>query len=219
VMAGIGIESGEARMALDAVYQHLNTEHGIVLLNPAYTTYHEELGEITSYPPGYKENAGIFCHNNPWIIIAETRLGRGEIAWQYYRQICPSYREEISELHRLEPYVYAQMIAGKDAQRFGEAKNSWLTGTAAWNYYAVTQHLLGIKPEWEGLRIIPCLPADLPEYTITRVFRGNTYRIHVQQCEVASQQLTVNGTAISGDIVAFAPADGVVEVECLVPVS
>jgi cellobiose phosphorylase len=197
----------------------LNTPYGIVLQTPPYSTYHLELGEISSYPPGYKENAGIFCHNNPWIIIAETVIGRGEYAWEYYRQICPAYVEDISEIHRLEPYVYAQMVAGKDAVRFGEAKNSWLTGTASWNFVAVTQHLLGVKPEWTGLRVRPCLPADLPELTITRVCRGATYRIHVTQAAVAAPQLTVNGQAIAGDIIPYAPTDAVVEVECVMPLT
>ncbi|MHB9026643.1 MAG: GH36-type glycosyl hydrolase domain-containing protein [Armatimonadota bacterium] len=219
VMAGIGVEDGKAQLALDSVRERLNTRYGIVLNNPAYTTYRLNIGEITSYPPGYKENAGIFCHNNPWIIIAEATIGRGERAWEYYRQICPAYLEEISEIHRTEPYVYAQMIAGKDAVRFGEAKNSWLTGTAAWNFITVSQHLLGIHPDWDGLRVRPCLPADLTEYTVTRVYRGNTYRIHVKQdAAVSDQRLTVNGQAVEGEVIPYAPADGVIEVECVAPV-
>jgi len=218
VMAGIGVETGQATLALDAVRERLNTRYGIVLQNPPYATYHLELGEISSYPPGYKENAGIFCHNNPWIIIAETKLGRGPYAWEYYRQICPAYLEEISEIHRLEPYVYAQMVAGKDAVRFGEAKNSWLTGTAAWNYYAVSQALLGIQPDWDGLRLHPCLPADLREYTVTRRFRGNTYRITVRQdAEITAPVLTVNGQPITGNLLPHAPSTSVVEVVCRVP--
>ncbi len=217
VMAGIGVETGQAQQALDSVRERLNTQYGIVLQQPAYADYHLELGEITSYPPGYKENGGVFCHNNPWIIIAETVLGRGEYAWEYYRQICPAYLEEISEIHRLEPYVYAQMVAGKDAVRFGEAKNSWLTGTAAWNFAAVTQYLLGIKPEWDGLRVRPCLPADLTDLTVTRVYRNNTYRVRITQAEVAAPQLTVDGQLITGDTIPYAPAVGVVEVTCRVP--
>jgi len=218
VMAGLGVETGQAQRALDAVRERLNTPFGIVLNNPAYTRYHLELGEITSYPPGYKENAGIFCHNNPWIIIAETVLGRGEYAWEYFRQICPANLEEISDRHRTEPYVYSQMIAGKDAVRMGEAKNSWLTGTAAWNFVAVSQYLLGIKPDWHGLRIEPCLPADLSEYTVTRVFRGNTYRIHIcQSRDVSVPSLTVNGERIEGSFIPFAPSTEVTHVECVVP--
>ena len=163
VMAGIGVASGHAKKALDSVRDRLETAHGIVLNQPAYKAYHVELGEISSYPPGYKENAGIFCHNNPWVMIAETVIGRGDRAFALYKKIAPAYREEISEVHRLEPYVYAQMIAGKDAVRHGEAKNSWLTGTAAWNFVAISQHILGVKPELEGLRVNPCIGAEVAE--------------------------------------------------------
>ncbi|HEY3379280.1 MAG TPA: glycosyl transferase [Armatimonadota bacterium] len=220
VMAGLGVATGQAELALNAVRERLNTKYGIVLNNPPFTRYHLELGEISSYPPGYKENAGIFCHNNPWIIIAETVLGRGEYAWEYFRQICPAYLEEISEIHRTEPYVYSQMVAGKDAVRFGEAKNSWLTGTAAWNFITVSQHLLGIKPDWHGLRLEPCLPADLPEYTVTRTFRGTTYQIHVQQCaEVTAPQLSVNGQPLDGTCIPYTASDTTVQVVCRVPVT
>ena len=150
-MAGIGLEEGMVQKALDSVKERLDCEHGIVLNNPAFTKYVVEYGEISSYPAGYKENAGIFCHNNPWVIIGETVLGRGDYAWDYYRKICPSYTEFRSDLHKVEPYVYSQMVAGKDAARPGEAKNSWLTGTAAWNWYAITQYILGIKPSYDGL--------------------------------------------------------------------
>ena len=139
--------AAEAEKALDSVQKHLETKYGIMLLQPAYTRYHLELGEITSYPPGYKENAGIFCHNNPWISIAETMIGRGDRAFEIYRKICPSCIEEISDIHRTEPYVYSQMVAGADAPRFGEAKKSWLTGTAAWTFVNLSQELLGIQPD------------------------------------------------------------------------
>ena len=165
VMAGIGVASGHAKKALDSVRDRLETAHGIVLNQPAYKAYHVELGEISSYPPGYKENAGIFCHNNPWVMIAETVIGRGERAFALYKKIAPAYREEISEVHRLEPYVYAQMIAGKDAVRHGEAKNSWLTGTAAWNFVAISQHILGVRPELEGLRVNPCIGKEAASFT------------------------------------------------------
>ncbi|MEI6520152.1 MAG: glycosyl transferase, partial [bacterium] len=217
VMAEIGKESGQAQKALDSVRARLNTPYGIMLQQPAYTKYHVELGEISSYPPGYKENAGIFCHNNPWIIIAESVLGRGNYAWEYYRQICPAYLEDISEIHRMEPYVYSQMVAGKDAVNHGEAKNSWLTGTASWNFITVSQSLLGIKPDWDGLLIEPCLPADLKEYTVTRIFRGATYNITIKQSAVETLQLTVNGKQISGNMVPAVAAGKVVDVVCLVP--
>ncbi|MBN2805628.1 MAG: glycosyl transferase [Prolixibacteraceae bacterium] len=178
-MAGIGLEEGMVEKALNAVKERLDCEHGIVLNNPAFTIYYIEYGEISSYPKGYKENAGIFCHNNPWIMIGETVLGRGDQAWEYFRKICPSYLEDISELHRTEPYVYAQMIAGKDAFKPGEAKNSWLTGTASWNFYTISQYILGIQPDYDGLKINPCIPADWKAYEVTRKFRGTTFQIKV----------------------------------------
>ena len=216
-MAGIGLEDGMVDRALDAVKEHLDTEHGIVLQQPAYTTYHIESGEISSYPEGYKENAGIFCHNNPWIMIGETVRGRGDRAWEYYRKICPAYVEEAnSELHKVEPYVYAQMIAGKDAFRPGEAKNSWLTGTAAWNYFAITQYILGIRPEYDGLFIDPCIPAEWREYTVERTFRGARYRITVKNPDgrmKGVKRLMVDGKPVAGQLVPLLAGDSVHEVE------
>jgi cellobiose phosphorylase len=178
-MAGIGKEEGLCTKALNAVKERLDSKYGIVLNNPAFTRYYIEYGEISSYPAGYKENAGVFCHNNPWIMIGETVVGNGNRAWDYYKKICPSYLEEISDLHKTEPYVYAQMVAGKDAFKPGEAKNSWLTGTASWNFYAVTQYMLGIRPEYDGLLIDPCIPTDWKGFKATRKFRGATYQIEV----------------------------------------
>ena len=202
VLAGIGLDDGMARQALDSVAKHLATRHGIVLHQPAYTHYYIEYGEISTYPPGYKENAGIFCHNNPWVIIAETMLGNGDGAFDYYSRINPSARETISEVHRCEPYVYAQMIAGRDAPTHGEAKNSWLTGTAAWNYYAVTQWILGIRPDYEGLHIAPVVPESWPGFTVSRRFRGVTYDIAVKRAGPGNRvKLTVDGQAIAGNLV------------------
>ena len=214
-MAGIGLEEGMVEKALNSVKERLDCEHGIVLNNPAFTEYKVEYGEISSYPAGYKENAGIFCHNNPWVIIGETVLGRGDQAWEYFRKICPSYTEEHSELHKVEPYVYSQMIAGKDAARPGEAKNSWLTGTAAWNYYAITQFILGIKPAYNGLEINPCIPADWKQFSVKRLFRGGEYQINITNpqgvCKgVAS--IMVDGQPICGNIVMYQPGKHVVEV-------
>jgi cellobiose phosphorylase len=180
IMAGIGLKDGKARLALESVNKHLATKHGIVLQQPAFSKYYIELGEISSYPPGYKENAGIFCHNNPWIIIAETMAGNGNRAFDYYTRINPSARENIGELHRCEPYVFAQMIAGKDAPTHGEAKNSWLTGTAAWTYYTATQWIFGIRTDYDGLRMDPCIPAKWKGFKVRRVFRGETYDIEVR---------------------------------------
>jgi cellobiose phosphorylase len=199
VMAGIGIDTDRARKALDSCRRHLDTDHGLVLLHPAYTRYRTELGEISSYPPGYKENAGVFCHNNPWIMIAEAVLGRGDRAFEYYRKIAPTYREEISDIHRAEPYVYAQMIAGKDAGRHGEAKNSWLTGAAPWNFVAISQWILGIRPEHEGLLIDPCIPRDWDGFRVTRQFRGARYLITVRNPHHVNRgvaSIEVDGRAI-----------------------
>ncbi|MDL2299834.1 glycosyl transferase [Bacteroides sp. OttesenSCG-928-E20] len=209
-MAGVGLDEGMVKQALDSVKTHLDTPHGIVLNNPAFTEYVVEYGEISSYPAGYKENAGIFCHNNPWIIIAETVLGRPDYAWDYYRKICPAYIDD-QELHKTEPYVYSQMIAGKDAAKPGEAKNSWLTGTAAWNYYAITQYILGVKPTYNGLEISPCIPADWKEYTVTRRFRGATYRIHVKNTGQPGC-ITLNGSPVHGNILPLQPEGTVNEV-------
>lgn len=215
-MAGIGLEEGLVQKALDAVKDRLDCKYGIVLNNPAYTTYHIESGEISSYPEGYKENAGIFCHNNPWIIIGETILGRGDRAWEYYKKICPTYLEEISELHKVEPYVYAQMIAGKDAYCPGEAKNSWLTGTAAWNYFAITQYILGIRPQYDGLLIDPCIPSDWKSFTVIRRFRGTTYEIKVSNQNgmmKGVKQIRIDGKSLSGNILPLIHTEKIVNVE------
>jgi cellobiose phosphorylase len=203
-MAGIGKEEGLVEKALDSVKERLDCEHGIVLNNPAYTKYHIEYGEISSYPEGYKENAGIFCHNNPWIMLGETVIGRGDQAWEYFKKICPSYLEDISELHKTEPYVYAQMIAGKDAFKPGEAKNSWLTGTAAWNFYTISQYILGIRPDYNGLVIDPCIPSNWKHYKVSRKFRGATFNIEVVNPNGSSKgikQITVDGKPIDGNLV------------------
>ncbi|MCL2128682.1 MAG: glycosyl transferase, partial [Treponema sp.] len=210
VMAGIGIEDGRAEKALDSVKERLDTKYGIVLNQPAYKEYHLELGEISSYPPGYKENAGIFCHNNPWVTIAETRIGRGTRAFETYTKICPAYREDDSDLRRLEPYVYAQMVAGKDAPRFGEAKNSWLTGTAAWTFVSISQYILGIRPVYDGLLIDPCIPAAMKGFTVTRRFRGAAYRISVDNSAAAEKgvkSVTLDGKPLDG-VVLPALGDG-----------
>jgi cellobiose phosphorylase len=202
VLAGIGLRNGMAAKALESVRRHLATPHGIVLHQPAYSRYYLHLGEISSYPPGYKENAGIFCHNNPWVMIAEARLGNGDRAHDYYLRINPSAREGIGEVHRCEPYVYPQMIAGRDAPTHGEAKNSWLTGTAAWNYYAITQWILGIRPAYDGLEIAPVIPKDWPGFQATRRFRGTTYHIAVKRAGPGNRvSLRVDGEPISGSTV------------------
>ena len=206
-MAGIGHDDGFAQRAMDSVAKHLATPHGIVLQDPPYAEYHIELGEVSSYPPGYKENGGVFCHTNPWIMIAESMLGNADKAFEYYKLIAPAYREDISEIHRSEPYVYAQMIAGKAAVRHGEAKNSWLTGTAAWNYVAITQHILGIRPGYSGLVVEPCIPVELCPLKVTRHFRGCKYVIRIEKAAAGVPAgITVDGQAVSGREIK--PVDG-----------
>ena len=203
-MGGCGKEDGKALQALDSVEERLGTKYGLVLNNPAFTKYYIEYGEISTYPAGYKENAGIFCHNNAWIMCAEAVAGRGDKAFDYYTRIAPAYTEEYSEVHKLEPYVYSQMVAGKDAKRFGEAKNSWLTGTASWNFVAISQYILGIKPEYDGLMIDPAIPASWDGYKVTRKFRGDVYEITIANPEHVSTgvcKLVVDGKEVEGNII------------------
>jgi len=217
-LAGIGLENGMAKKALDAVHARLVTPHGITLLQPPYSKYYLHLGEISSYPPGYKENGGIFCHNNPWVMIAETRTGNGDRALDYYLRINPSVREELSDLHRCEPYVYVQMIAGSDAPTHGEAKNSWLTGSAAWNYVAVTQWILGIRPTFDGLCVSPVMPSAWDEFEAVRRYRGVRYTIHVERTgDGNGVSLEVDGRAIHGTTIPF-PPDGTKNVRVTVKV-
>lgn len=204
VLAGIGVKEGKAEKALSSVEKHLDTKYGIRILAPSYSHYYLNLGEISSYPPGYKENGGIFCHNNPWVSIAETVLGHGTRAFDIYKKTCPAYIEDISEIHCTEPYVYSQMVAGSDAKYFGQGKNSWLTGTAAWTFVNISQHILGICPDYDGLRIDPCIPKDFGSYTVSRRFRGAMYRIHISNpdhVEKGIRKLTVNGKEVSGNLI------------------
>ncbi|MCH5257359.1 MAG: glycosyl transferase [Lachnospiraceae bacterium] len=206
VLAGIGVENGLAKKALDSVKEKLDTKYGIMILQPPYTTYHLELGEISSYPPGYKENAGIFCHNNPWVSIAETVVSRGNRAFEIYQKTCPAYVEEFSEIHRTEPYVYSQMIAGKDAVFHGEAKNSWLTGTAAWTFVNISQYILGVYPTHTGLSINPCIPEGFGNFELTRKFREGIYNIKVENpdnVEKGIKQITVDGKPVDGCVIPY----------------
>jgi cellobiose phosphorylase len=217
VMAGLGLENGRARMAMDSVAGRLATSDGIVLLDPAYCGYDPRLGEITTYPPGYKENGAVFCQTNPWIMIAETHLGRGDVAHDYYLRINPSARQAQAEVHRCEPYVYAQMIAGREAATPGEAKNSWLTATAAWNYVAITQWILGIRPSYDGLIVAPVLPADWDGFQAVRRFRGATYTIRVEKLGPGNDvRLEIDGRPLEGQTVPIAPAGSTVDVVAVV---
>ena len=204
VLAGVGVDNGLAEKALDSVKEKLDTKYGIVILQPAYTKYMLNLGEISSYPPGYKENAGIFCHNNPWVSCAETVIGRGDRAFEIYKKTCPAYLEDISEIHATEPYVYSQMIAGKDAKFFGQAKNSWLTGTAAWTFTNVSQYILGVYPTLNGLSVDPCVPKGFGDFVMTREYRGVKYNITVKNpngVEKGVKSLEVDGQTLEGTTV------------------
>ncbi|MDO4283918.1 MAG: glycosyl transferase [Eubacteriales bacterium] len=208
VLAGIGVKEGLADKALASVKERLDTPYGVMILQPAYTRYHLELGEISSYPPGYKENAGIFCHNNPWVSIAETVCGHGDRAFEIYKKTCPAYIEGISEIHRTEPYVYSQMVAGRDAKYFGEGKNSWLTGTAAWTFVNVSQYILGIQPTHSGLSVNPCVPKGFGDFEISRSFREGVYHISVsnpENVEKGIRSITVDGAPIEGNVIPYVP--------------
>ena len=213
-MAGIGLEDGMVAKALDSCKKYLDCEHGMVLNNPAFTRYYVEMGEISSYPAGYKENAGIFCHNNPWVIIGETVARRGNDAWDHYTKICPAWIED-QQLHKVEPYVYCQMVAGKDAAKPGEGKNSWLTGTAAWNWLTITQYILGIRPTYDGIEIDPCIPSSLKEYHVHRVLRDAEFDITVKNPEgkeAGVNKIILDGSTIEGNVITATPGKHVVEV-------
>lgn len=216
VLGGAGQDNGRARQALESVHRHLFTPDGVILQQPPYTTYHPELGEVSSYPPGFKENAGIFSHNNTWIHLGWCQMGEGTRALEYYLSICPSAKLDKMDTYRTEPYVYAQMTAGRDAPTPGEAKNSWLTGTAAWSYVVATQGILGIQPDYEGLRINPCIPPDWPDFEVIRVFRGATYTIRVKNGNRSRQRppnMVVNGESISGNQIPLHPEGALVTVD------
>lgn len=211
VMAGIGVEDGKAQAALDSVRERLLGKYGVELLAPCYSVYHTELGEISSYPPGYKENGSIFCHNNPWISIAETVIGRGDEAFDIYRRTCPAYQEEHSEVRKVEPYVYAQTVAARASYHEGAARNSWLTGTASWTFVNISQYILGVKPGLKGLTVSPCIPKELSEYTVVRKYRGAVYNIHVVR--TGSYSLSVDGETLEGNCIPYVEGKERYEVE------
>ena len=218
------IDKDAAKKTLASIDERLNTKFGLVLNNPAFTRYYVEYGEISTYPGGYKENAGIFTHNNAWIICAAAYAGQGNQAFKYYSEIAPAYTEETSDIHKTEPYVYGQMIGGKDAgsdigqsgRNFGQGKNSWLTGTAAWNMVAISQYILGLQPDFDGLKIDPSIPSDWEGFTATRIFRGTKYKIVVKNpshvCK-GVKSMTVDGIALEGCVVPFEAGKKEVNVE------
>jgi cellobiose phosphorylase len=204
ILGGTGSENGYAEKALNSVKKYLATPNGIMLQQPAFKKYYLHLGEISSYPPGYKENAGIFTHNNTWIQIAETLIGRGDQAMEYYKSICPSAKEEQIDIYRCEPYVYSQMTAGSDAPTPGEGKNSWLTGTVAWSFVALTQYILGIKPDLNGLIIDPCIPTSWEKFSIKRKYRNSVYNITISNPKRISKgvkKIYIDGKTAEGNTI------------------
>ncbi len=207
VLGGNGIEDGRALKAMESVHKYLKKKSGCVLQWPAYSDYHVELGEVSSYPPGYKENGGIFCHNNPWIILSLAKLGLGDRAFEYFHAICPSKKEETIDIYKGEPYVYSQMVSGSQGHVEGEAKNSWLTGTAAWTFLVVAHGILGIKPDFTGLSIDPCIPSTWPEFKVRRVYRDTTYDITVKNPNklcTGVKSMLVDGVKVEGNILPIA---------------
>jgi len=218
------IDADATKKTLASIDERLNTKHGLVLNNPAFTKYYIQYGEISTYPGGYKENAGIFTHNNAWIICAAAYAGQGDQAFKYYSEIAPAYTEETSDIHKTEPYVYGQMIGGKDAgadigqtgKNFGQGKNSWLTGTAAWNMVAISQYILGIQPDFDGLKVDPSIPASWDGFTATRLFRGAKYNITIKNPNHVNKgvkSLVVDGKAVEGCVVPFVEGAKEVNVE------
>ncbi len=211
VLAGVGRQTGQALKAMESTRRRLLGQYGVELLAPCYTEYHLELGEISSYPPGFKENGSVFCHNNPWVVCAETVLGRGNEAFDVYRRTCPAYLEDQSEIHETEPYVYSQTLTGRASGNPGHAKNSWLTGTASWTFLSISQAILGVQPDYDGLKIDPCVPDDWNAFTVRRRFRGTQYVIHVVR--TGRRTMTVDGSAVAGNIVPLFPGKARVQVE------
>ena len=211
-MARIGEDLGYGKKALDSVEKILTNDYGVEILHPCYKEYHIELGEVSSYPMGYKENGSVFCHNNPWIVIANTVIGNNERAFDVYKRNCPAYLEEVSEIHKTEPFVYSQTIAGRDAQNYGEAKNSWLTGTASWTMFAASQAILGIKPDYDGLMIDPHLPKEIKHAQVTRIYRGVKYNITINNNSTGKYEMTVGNKKVEGKIIPFNKDDTCVQV-------
>ena len=196
---------GKAQAAMDGLKEHLATEHGIVKNFPAYREPDTEIGAITSFPPGLKENAGIFCHANTWAVIAECMLGRGDRAFEYYQSFLPAAKNDIADLYTMEPYVYSQFITGKEhPYKFGRARNSWLTGTASWSFVAISQYILGVRASYDGLVVDPCIPHEWDGFKVTRQFRGKRFEIEVKNPDKVCKgvaSLIVNGQEVPGTLI------------------
>jgi cellobiose phosphorylase len=207
-----------ARAALDSVHARLSCGYGYKLSGPSYNGYDPAVGGVTSYPPGAKENGGIFCHTIPWLMIAETMLGNGDKAFAIYDTINPVNKNDIIETYEMEPYCYCQNMLGDEHPEYGKARNSWLSGTSSWAFQAATQYILGVRPSFAGLVIDPCLPKTWPGFTMTRVFRGATYKITVENPRGLSKgvaRLTVNGQEFAGNIAPFGEVGETIEVRAV----
>jgi cellobiose phosphorylase len=211
-----GFAEGErARKCMDSVHAKLNTKNGLKLSWPSFTKYDPNVGGATTYPPGAKENGGIFLHTNPWCMIAATLLGDGDRAYQYYDQINPSTRNSRIDEYEVEPYVYAQNILGDEHPQFGLGRNSWLSGTASWTYQAAHKHILGMLPDYGGLRLDPCIPKAWDGFKAKRIFRGVEYRITVQNPSHVSKglkSLSVDGKLVPGSLIPLASGKKAVDV-------
>lgn len=215
VMAGFA-PAERAERALDSVRERHQTRFGIMLSSPGYDEYDPAIGGVTTYPPGAKENGGIFLHSNPWVMIAETKLGRGDRAFEYYSQINPAKRLEDIELYEVEPYCYAQNILGKEHPEFGLGRNSWLSGTASWMYHAASKYILGIRPALDGLIIDPCIPSDWGEFKVTRKSRGASYQITVKNPNGVNRRvtkMTVDGEEVTVGTIAWKPTGTTCRIE------
>jgi cellobiose phosphorylase len=215
ILSGFATEE-RAKIALDSVHTHLNTKHGIKLSWPGYTRFDPEKGGVSTYPPGAKENGGIFLHSNPWIMIAETMLGNGDRAFQYYCQINPATKNDSIESYEIEPYCYAQNILGDEHPQFGLGRNSWLSGTASWTYQAATQYILGIRPSHDGLIVDPCIPKSWDGFKVTRKYRGAIYQISVKNPDGVSKgfnSILIDGQPSKSSTIPFAVVGSTVCVE------
>ncbi len=215
VISGVA-DSKRGPVCMDGVKKYLDSKYGVALMYPGFKHFSPRLGGVSTFPPGLKENGGIFSHANPWAVIAETILGRADIAMKYYKQLLPTTKDQIQDVHKAEPYIYAQAIASREHRDFGFARNSWLTGAASWNFVAATQYILGVRPTYTGLVVDPCIPKEWKGFQVLRLFRGIEYRINVKNPKHVSKgvtSITVNGKKIQGNIIPVQKSVKKVEVE------
>ena len=188
---------------MDAVDQYLYSDYGIHLLWPAFSEPDDDIGYVTRVYKGIKENAAIFSHPNPWAVVAECKLGRGERAMKFYDALLPYNQNNLIEIREAEPYSYCQFVMGRDHTAHGRARHPWLTGSSGWMYHAVTHWMLGVRVGFAGLTIDPCIPANWPEFEVTRQWRDATYHIVVKNpagVQKGVRSVALNGQAVSGAI-------------------